>query len=125
MLSLFPQFFDWSWYVPFFFRMFLAVYALGFGVALIKHQETETTRSNVAWVALGTLVSILGLSFFFGVYTQLSGIIGASLATLAIVLKNKHPMTAIESKKFYFLIILVSLSLLFLGAGPYAFDIPL
>lgn len=123
MLSLFPQFLDWSWYVPFVFRMLLALYTFSYGVTLLKKQKTEA--DSVSWSILGALVVILSLSYFFGVYIQLAGVIGFSFALLAVWLAKKNHTLVPESRMFYILIGFVSLSLLFLGPGPFAFDLPL
>ena len=125
MLSLFPQFLDWGWYVPFVFRIFLALYTLRVGVSFIRQQNKSTADSGATWGILGTLVAALGLLFFFGVYIQIAAVVGFSLAVLAGVLSKTYPSIVPESKAFYLLIGIVSLSLLFLGAGPYAFDLPL
>ena len=125
MLSLFPQLLDWSWYVPFFLRMFLAFYTIGLGVAFIKKNKEAEQKDNFTWTAFGILVIALGFLYLLGIYTQIAGVIGFSLSLVALAIKRKYSELAPEPIKFYVLIGLVSLTLLFLGAGPYAFDLPL
>ncbi len=119
MLSLFPIFLAWNWYVAFFFRIFLGYYFLTTGIKVLK--DTENTQKQ----AVGILFSILGSLFIVGLYAQLCGIAGFICSFGLFLLKRRNPSFLGESVNFFILLGLVSLSLLFLGAGPYAFDLPL
>src|SRR3989339_1285597 len=119
MLSLFPELLDWSWYTPLLFRGFLVVYLLTFVFTLLhKH---HTGERKIADIGFGLLLSLLALMLLFGVYTQLAGAIGLSLATIALFFQKRYKKELKESGWFYALVALVSLSFVFLGAGPYAF----
>lgn len=125
MLSLFPELLDWSWYVPFLFRLFLAVYLCSIGWAIMKRYAAGENRDEaIAFIGAGALLVILGFSFLLGIFVQALGAIGFVLAVTALYFRRKHPQAA-ESAKFYLLIGIVSLSLVFLGPGPYSFDLPL
>ncbi len=123
MLSLFPELLDWSWYVPFVFRVFLGFYLLSVGYKFAKSKNGSEDRP--AWIIFGTLLIVLSISFFAGVYTQLSGVITFAISLLALYFKYKKALFASETAKFYLLLGIVALSLVFLGSGPYAFDLPL
>lgn len=126
MLSLFPDLLDWSWYAPFFFRVFLGAYCCYLGWTLAKEQSIAATEhDHAAWLGMRILLAILGLLFIFGVAVQALGAIGFALALFGLFLKWRRSPYAEESTTFYLLIGLVSLSLTLLGAGPYAFDLPL
>ena len=126
MLSLFPDLLDWSWYVPFFFRVFLGVYCCYLGYTLAQEEGPSTTEHDrFAWLGMRTLLVTLGLLFIAGIAVQALGSIGFTLALFALFLRTKQSPHASESSVFYLLIGLVALSLIFLGAGPYAFDLPL
>ncbi len=127
MLSLFPQFFDWSWYVPFFFRMFLAWYLLAAGYRIAKYRDASepTEDSAVAWGLMGGIIILPGVAFLVGAWVQIAAIMTFSLALLAIWFRKQGRGFTPEGKKFYLLLGLVALSLLFLGPGPFAFDLPL
>lgn len=124
MLSLFPQLLDWSWYVPLVFRGFLALYLFVIAAHFIKNDKKQNAE-QLANALLGAILLILGLAFLFGIAVQIAGVIGFSLALIAMFLKNRHAKEMEESLWFYALIGLVAFSLIFLGAGPYAFDLPL
>ena len=126
MLSLFPDLLDWSWYVPFFFRLFLGAYCC-FVAWTLAHTSTETPseEDRFAWAGMRVLLVLLGVLFLLGIAVQALGAIGFILALFALFLHAKHSPRAPESAAFYLLIGLVALALVFLGPGPYAFDLPL
>lgn len=125
MLSLFPQLLDWGWYVPFVFRLFLGIYFFFTGYQLTKMGPQKTGEEILAWTTLGVLIIILGVAFLLGVYVQIAGVVGFALSLIAVFFKYKRAVFTPEPIKYYMLIGVVALSLLFLGAGPHAFDLPL
>jgi uncharacterized membrane protein YfcA len=125
MLSLFPELLDWSFYVPFFFRLFLGCYLLAAGYQLAKKHKATRDEEKLTWNILGTLIMTIGLFIFLGVYTQIFGVISFAISLLALYFKKHKSHDTPESIAFYALFALLSLSLLFLGAGPFAFDLPL
>lgn len=126
MLSLFPDLLDWSWYVPLVFRIFLGVYCCYIGWRFMwKEGRSGQERDRFAWISFGILLVVFGTMFVFGLYTQALGSSGFVFSIFALLLRWKKFPQMPESFQFYLLIGLVSLSLVFLGAGPYAFDLPL
>lgn len=119
MLSLFPNLFDWSWYVPFIFRIFLGYYFFNLGLHTLKKSD------SVAWKLLGGISSLMGVLFVLGVFAQLIGLISGFLSLFLATSQKEHPRLKLESSVFYVLLSLVAFSLLFLGAGPHAIDLPL
>lgn len=125
MLSLFPQLLDWSWYVPFVFRICLGFYFFFLGYSMIKANSQNKGEDSLSWMILGILIIVLSASFLFGIYVQIAGVVGFVLSWIAIYFRRKGSSFTPEPIKFYFFVGIVSLSLLFLGAGPHAFDLPL
>ncbi len=119
MLSLFPTLLDWNWYVPLIFRLFLGYYFFNLGLHMAKKSDES------AWKALGALSVISGILFVLGSFIQLLGVV-AAVSSFGLLYAKKNKVRFVhESPVFYVLLSLVSLSLLFLGAGPYAIDLPL
>jgi hypothetical protein len=118
MLSLFPSFFDWNWYIPFVFRIVLAYHFFNTGLAAAKHGDGT-------WKVLGATSAAIGALFVAGLWVQPSAIAGSILAAVFFSKKTQKPRFLKDSRAFYVLLGIVSLSLLFLGPGPYAFDLPL
>ncbi len=125
MLSLFPQLLDWGWYVPFMLRIVLGFYFFFIGYSFTTSSRANSGQDSLAWLILGVLIIALSLGFFLGIYVQIAGAIGFVLSLIAIYFKHKKAAFTPESVSYYFLVGVVSLSLLFLGAGPHAFDLPL
>lgn len=123
MLSLFPELLDWSWYTPLLFRGFLVIYLSTIAFTLLRKHHAGNEK--FADVGFGTLLVLLVLTYLLGIYIQIGGAIGFSLAMTALVFRKRYKKDLNESGWFYLLLALVSLSFVFLGAGPYAFDIPL
>jgi len=125
MLSFFPQLLDWSWYVPLVFRIFLAVYLFAIGYSFAKAPKDEKGGDGAAWMVFGILLIALSVLLFVGIYAQIAGTIVFVISLIAMYFKYRKAQFTPESEKFYLLVGLVALSLVFLGTGPYAFDIPL
>ena len=119
MLSLFPIFLDWNWYVAFFFRLFIGYFFLTTGLSLLKNSSGASNQS------VGVFFSLVGSLFIVGLYVQLCGVLGFISSIGLFIVKRKIPSFLKETGTFFLLLALVSLSLLFLGAGPYAIDLPL
>ncbi|OGZ12994.1 MAG: hypothetical protein A3C93_03770 [Candidatus Lloydbacteria bacterium RIFCSPHIGHO2_02_FULL_54_17] len=125
MLSLLPELLDWGWYVPLIFRLFLGIYLIGAGWAFTKKQEGPKDRNNVpAFIGGGVALILLGLFFIAGIFVQALGAIGLVLAITAFYFRRRD-IHAAETPQFYLLIGIVSFSLVFLGPGPFSFDLPL
>jgi uncharacterized membrane protein YphA (DoxX/SURF4 family) len=128
MLSFFPELFDWSWYVPFAFRLFLAYYLIKTGWGFTRSGDPDHERDKFVWASWGAILIALGGMFLVGLATQVVAAVGFVVALFAAETKQFHlhyERYVPESFTFYFLLALVSLSLVFLGPGPYAFDLPL
>ena len=119
MLSLFPFLFAWNWYVPFVFRLFLGYYFFTIGLRFEKSELANGRRLAPYFLM------ILAVLLTLGVYTQVCGLVAAISSLWLMFKRNGKDRAGEESRKFYSLLGIISLSLLFLGAGPYAFDIPL
>lgn len=92
----------------------------------MQHEGRTGSRDDrLAWIFLGVILLCFGLLFVAGLYVQALGSTGFALALIALYLRWRKSPHARESSQFYLLIGLVSLSLVFLGPGPYAFDLPL
>lgn len=125
MLSLFPDLFDWSFYVPFLFRIFLSCYVIAVGYSFFKKSIAETEKDKLSWGILGGLLIILALCLLVGLFIQVMGAITFVVSLIALYTKKYIIKEIDESTTFYLLFALVGLSLVFLGPGPFAFDLPL
>lgn len=121
-LSLFPSLFDFALLAPFFLRLSLA-YIIGRQVWNEKpFNSAEGARALNAW----QLTELLAAFFIaIGMFTQ-AGVILAAVLTTKRWRDAKKRGTLSQSDILLFVATLaMSASLLFLGAGFLAFDLPL
>lgn len=114
MLSLFPQLLFLSFYAAFLIRVALAVVFAYSAYVRIPHAQTMLK-------VFGVIDGVIALALLVGFYTQLAALLGA-LCTIAWLVRadwNPYPKTTTT------LALVMCLSLLVLGAGPFAFDLPL
>ena len=131
MINLFPQFFVFSLLAPFILRIVLGLILIYHGYpklfkafqGTVSYFESVGIKPAKFWVIVVGLVEFLGGIFILiGFLTQLAAIL-VSLEFLFIVfgLKIKKGFKELE---FDLAILAIALSLIFLGAGAFAVDIP-
>ena len=117
MLSIFPQLFNYSYFAPFILRVALAFILLANGYS----QMGESGKFQKAF----GITKILGAVFFVaGFLTQPTAIL-VGVAVLAEILRLKIKKISIPTKGLKFLILAIAVSLILLGPGIFALDLPL
>jgi len=132
MLSLFPDLFTYHEIAPFILRLVLAFIFLGHGYSKLKTKEGtvkffDSIKIKPAkfWVALLALAELTsGAMFLIGFLTQAAAILVSVIMILAIV-KIKIKQKFLGGYEFELLILACALSLLLLGPGIFALDLPL
>ena len=133
-LSVFPDLLIFWLIAPFLLRITVGFIFIYFGITKIwKERERRVSFFNK--IGFGTsviffwLVSIAelvgGIFLVLGLFTQLISLILSIIIIGAIYAKIKKPELLDNSLEFFFLTLAVLLSLLFLGAGFFAIDLPL
>ncbi|OGD68075.1 hypothetical protein A2996_02495 [Candidatus Campbellbacteria bacterium RIFCSPLOWO2_01_FULL_34_15] len=88
--------------------------------------ETIGLRPAVFWLWTVALIEIIsGLFIFVGFLTQISSIVAGIIMFISIVIKIVKPKALPNTLDFYILFFVVFISLIFSGAGLFAFDMPL
>jgi uncharacterized membrane protein YphA (DoxX/SURF4 family) len=134
ILNTFPNLLTFSQLSPFVLRVVL-------GIIIINLGSLKLGREQSAWQELLELINIHPAKFFvkflafveiiggfillFGAYTQLVSMVFAVLFFCEAVLEYRQPNLENRDLTFYVLIFSISLSLIFLGAGAFAFDLPI
>lgn len=75
-------------------------------------------------IFIGALEFIGGILLIVGLLTQLIALIFAILMSIAIIMKKKNTKILKNDADYYTMLLIISLSLLFLGPGLFAFDYP-
>ncbi len=133
MLSTFPELFTYSLFAPFLLRLALGGFFIFQGMRRHKQDSegwnTLWNNAKIGSLSIAPLLTkiqiILGVLIVVGLYTQISVILAALFVGAEVYRRHRiTPLTVSEVWPSVFLIV-VSISLLFLGAGVLAFDLPL
>lgn len=114
MLSLFPSLLFLSPFAAFIIRLALAII---FGYSAYQRVRGTSTLLKV----FGVIDAVVALMFLVGFWTQLAALIGI-VCTVSWLLKsdwNPYPRSTA------LLALVTCASILVMGAGPFAFDLPL
>ena len=132
MLSLFPQILFLSPLAATFLRVAAAL--VFFSVAYAHYRKRQEFAfldfpfvGRGAWIpifAAGAELAI-ALALSAGIYTQLAALFGAIGALKFLVLKKRYPAFVPISKTASALLFVICISVVFTGAGAFAFDLPL
>ena len=132
-LNPFPDLLILIFFAPFLLRVGLGFMLFLFGllrlsgrrlIYLKRFRERWPESGKLLLFLLGGVEIIVGLLFIVGFYTQIAALVSIIMALTLIVTPNTRMISG-NSKPMYFLIFIVSLSLLISGAGALAFDMPL
>lgn len=146
MLSIFPELLSLGLLAPFFLRVAVGFIFLRNGWRHAKIARTSPLESTVEsnetpaaptfqhhWGPFGTfllwylviLEAVAGVLLILGLLTQLAALGGMFLIIAYLRLHKHYPKLAPYSTTLYLLVLIICFSLLFLGAGRPAFDLPL
>lgn len=134
MLNPFPDLLAFGLVAPLMVRLITGAIFLEFGWKnLTKNRQKKAGLFDLIGLHPGiryglffsSLELIIGVLFVIGLFTQVAALIAALISLTSCLLKRKYPERFGNTLLFFCLLFFVSLSLLFSGAGFWAFDIPL
>lgn len=114
MLSIFPEILFLSPFAALFIR---AAVGLVFTYCAWDHLKENDGVAR----SLGVLEIVLGAAFFAGAWTQALALVGAIVMGIFLWQPTRRPIALGTA----LLTLVMCLSLLVTGAGPFAFDLPL
>lgn len=133
MLSTFPELFTYGLIAPFMLRVALGTF---FVLQGIRRRKQDIISWNNLWngVKIGSLQVgpilakiqiVLGIFLFVGLYTQISAIL--AIVFIAVEWFKRHKVSRLSFAEMWtpIFVLVIAGSLLFLGAGLLAFDLPL
>lgn len=134
MLNPFPGLLTYALVAPFILRVVLGYIFLNLGFLKLTKEKSrwnvffESIRFNPApfYTALFGFIEVVGGTLFIvGFEIQILAL-GFGLITLAeLFIENKEPSLLKRDLVFYLFVFAITISLLFSGAGFFAFDLPL
>lgn len=133
IVTPFPELLNYAFFVPLMLRIVLGLYILAFGFSGRKKSITEVSDVNSIpepHPAVRGLLVVSGICVVTGFGTQIAALIIAILLAIALYKKEwtigKNPTETDEmGRPEIILLMFIALSLVFLGAGAFAIDLPL
>lgn len=135
MVSLFPSLLDFQMLGTFALRVTLGLIFVYFWYEKVTHQRSERIhffeklgmKPAVLYFSLTAYTEgIAGALLVVGLWTQGAAIATGALMFLASIVKFFKPSALPRNTiEFYIILAVASFTLLFLGAGAFAFDLPL
>ncbi len=134
MLSIFPNLLTYQLLAPLILRIVLGLIFIDLGnLKLYKEKHAWVTffhlirvRPAHIFVTIFGILEILGGAFLMvGFLTQLVALVFALIVFAEMYVEMQDSTLIKRDLVFYVLILSICISLLFLGAGAHAFDLPL
>jgi uncharacterized membrane protein YphA (DoxX/SURF4 family) len=119
MLSIFPSLLSYHEIGPFLLRLTLAVVLLYWSYGQIRARVSGTL------LTLGVIDGLVGLLLIAGLFTQIATLIAAIILFVKIIKKIQSGMFLTDGVNYFFILFVISLSLLFMGPGAFSVDYPL
>lgn len=114
MLSKFPQ-------LLFLGPLSATIIRVSVGVAFLYAAWSRMKHADMFVRGVGILETIVAAALILGIYTQIAALIGAALSLMWLAIPKLRPLPLSTS----LLVLAMCVSLLFTGAGAFAFDLPL
>jgi uncharacterized membrane protein YphA (DoxX/SURF4 family) len=133
MLNTFPGLLTFSLLAPFIIRLTVGFVFLNFGYQKLKNHsaslptfEAIGLRPAAAFVRIFGLLELVAGGFLIaGFLSQISALVAGAISIGVVIIKTKRPDLFVNSRGFFFLLFILSLSLTLTGAGFWSFDLPL
>ncbi len=122
MPSLFPYLFTFEQAAPFILRIVLGITLAWFGYQKIQ-QRGESSGSNS--ILYGAVEIIVAIFLIIGLYTQLAAIINIGILLIKLGHKVRSKQFLTDGINYYILLLAMAVAVTLMGAGWFAFDLPL
>ncbi len=121
MLNPFPSLLDFSLLAPLLVRVALGFVFLHLAYSALPHYK------KMVWlvVLLEILAALAGIALIVGLFTQVASLLAALISLAFSLFPKQTALPFTVEKRLALLLFAISLSLLFSGAGLFAFDLPL
>jgi len=119
MLSVFPYLLSWQMLSPFIIRVTLGVVVLLWAHKSLKKGSPTNDK------AIGAIEGVAGILLTIGAWTQVAALVIAIDLVIRLWQKASSKNLFTDGVNYYFILFILSLSLLVTGAGAFSFDLPL
>ncbi|MBP6858528.1 MAG: DoxX family protein [Candidatus Pacebacteria bacterium] len=122
MLSVFPTLLSYEQLAPFILRMMLGITLAYFGYQKILGKGGSSGSNTKIYGGIEVLISVF---LIIGLWTQVAALVNAVILVVKIGFKIRHKEFLTNGVNYYLLLLAMAVSVMFLGAGWFAFDMPL
>ena len=107
---------------PFILRLILGITLAYFGYRKIQKRGKSSGSNTIIYGAIEILVAIF---LIIGLFTQLAAMINAVILIIKLGYKIRDKAFLSDGINYYILLLVIALSVIVLGPGWFAFDLPL
>lgn len=134
ILNVFPELLSYSFLAPMILRIALGVITINLGFLALRTERERwniffkgfgITNTNILVTVFAWIEIIGGAALVLGLYTQVAALVFALINFVEMYAEHKDATLVKRNIVFYILLFVISLSLLFTGAGAYSLDLPL
>jgi uncharacterized membrane protein YphA (DoxX/SURF4 family) len=134
MLNPFPDLLTYSRLAPLIIRVAAGMVFIDLGVLAFRGEKERLAsflaifkipRPDIAVKVLGGIEIAGGAMLIAGFYTQVAALVLGLITLIEAYVEYKEPVILKRNLVFYVMLLSMLTSLLFSGAGAFAFDIPL
>lgn len=122
MLSTFPSLLAYSAIGPFIVRVILGITLAYFGYRKTIDRGSSSGSNSKAY---GVVEIIISVFLIIGLFTQLAALINALILIIKLGHKISDKAFLTDGVNYYILLLTMAISVMFMGAGAFAFDLPL
>ncbi len=122
MLSLFPSLLIYERFGQFLIRFVLGVTLAYFGYRKVIAKGHSSGSNSQMY---GATEIFLSLFLIIGLYTQLAALLNAIILVIKLSFKAKEGSLLSDGINYYILLLTMAVAVVFMGAGAFAFDLPL
>lgn len=121
MLNPFPSLLAFSLLAPLLVRVTLGLTFVHLAYGVFLHHK----RMCRLLVSLGVLAALGGIALVIGLFTQIASLLAACISLVFFLFPKQVAAPFGVERRLSLILFVLSLSLLFSGAGLFAFDLPL
>ncbi len=134
MLNPFPELLTYSLLAPFILRVTLGFILVNLGYLKFKSEKSRweiifemlhVKEKSLATKILASVEIVGGIALIAGFYTQIAALVFVILFGIEFFIEKREATLMKRDIVFYTVMFVIALSLLFSGAGFFAFDLPL
>lgn len=120
MLSLFPNLYQYELVAPFLLRIILGCVLLHWAF-----REMKTSASGSTKKLIGVVEGIAGVLLIIGLAAQGAALFACIDLLVRTFERLQKRALLTDGVNYYLILLVISISILVLGAGTFAFDLPL